>query len=428
MLQEPVTERMEDQETPEQPAETPEEPAVMPSAQAAMTMDDLLAADAPPAVSLEEAQLQAVLEAVVYVAEEPLTVAQLALALQQPVERIRGLLQQLMDEFEKPEHGVAIREVAGGYKMATKAEHHETVRNFVKSLKPPLKLSLPALETLAVIAYKQPVTGPEIQEIRGVQGTGVLKTLLDRKLIAAAGRKNVIGKPILYKTTREFLLQFGLKDLSELPSLKEFEEIRRMALTEDAPEEPAERGAGFRARSRGRGAARGGTAFRLRTHSGGAGRSEQASAPEAAAGEQPEAGKPRSGAATAPKPRNPLRRSRPKRSRLPRPKPRRSARGGSYAAESRNRRAEQASAPEAAVGEQAEAGQASAAEPTGGGRCGAGFSLPTRARRAVSTLRIRTLRTGCGSGPGRTFPTCPFPHGRRGRAEPAPPSAPPEES
>src|SRR5215469_14018471 len=119
--------------------------------------------------------------------------------------------------------------------MATKPEHHESVRAFVKSLKPALKLSLPALETLAVVAYKQPVTAPEIMEIRGVQGAGVLKTLLDRKLIAAAGRKNVIGKPILYKTTKEFLIQFGLKDLSELPSLKEFEEIRRMAFDTDAP-------------------------------------------------------------------------------------------------------------------------------------------------------------------------------------------------
>ncbi len=161
------------------------------------------------------------------------------------MDRVQEALAWLIAEFDKPEHGVAIREVAGGYKMATKAEHHDAVRTFVKSLKPPLKLSLPALETLAVIAYKQPVTAPEIMEIRGVQGAGVLKTLLDRKLIAAAGRKNVIGKPILYKTTKEFLIQFGLKDLSELPSLKEFEEIRRMAFAdsepapEAAPAEPA---------------------------------------------------------------------------------------------------------------------------------------------------------------------------------------------
>jgi len=203
---------------------------------APVSVDELLSdspEEQPP--SLEDASLKAVLEAIVYVAEEPLTVAQLAAALQQPAERITGLLQQLIAEFDKPEHGIGIREVAGGYKMATKPEHHEAVRNFAKSLKPPLKLSLPALETLAVIAYKQPVTAPEIMEIRGVQGAGVLKTLLDRKLIAVAGRKNVIGKPILYKTTREFLIQFGLKDMAELPSLKEFEEIRRMAFSDSEP-------------------------------------------------------------------------------------------------------------------------------------------------------------------------------------------------
>ena len=194
----------------------------------------------PQPEALEDVQLLAVLEACVYVAEEPLMPEQIAAALNQDPERIRALLQQLMAEFDRPEHGVSIKEVAGGYKMATKPEHHEAVRSFVKSLKTPLKLSLPALETLAVIAYKQPVTTPEIMEIRGVQGGGVLKTLLDRKLITEAGRKNVIGKPILYKTTKEFLIQFGLKDLSELPSLKEFEEIRRMAMADsegssDAP-------------------------------------------------------------------------------------------------------------------------------------------------------------------------------------------------
>lgn len=204
---------------------------------AEVSVDELLASSEPTPVveALEDAQLRAVLEAIVYVAEEPLTLAQLSTALQQPADRVSGIMSQLMAEFDKPEHGVAIREVAGGYKMATKAEHHEAVRSFVKSLKPPLKLSLPALETLAVIAYKQPVTAPEIMEIRGVQGAGVLKTLLDRKVIAVAGRKNVIGKPILYKTTKEFLIQFGLKDVTELPSLKEFEEIRRMAFADSEP-------------------------------------------------------------------------------------------------------------------------------------------------------------------------------------------------
>jgi segregation and condensation protein B len=219
------------------PAEAvaPDDPPAVSEDSGAVSMDDLLpAAVEPEAISIEDAQLLAVIEAIVYVAEEPLTLAQLSAALQQPSERVRALLDKLVVEFDKPEHGVTIREVAGGFKMATKPEHHEAVRAFVKSLKPPLKLSLPALETLAVIAYKQPVTGPEIMEIRGVQGGGVLKTLLDRKLIAVAGRKNVIGKPMLYKTTKEFLLQFGLKDLMELPSLKEFEEIRRLAFTDDA--------------------------------------------------------------------------------------------------------------------------------------------------------------------------------------------------
>jgi segregation and condensation protein B len=202
----------------------------------AYSVEELMAvrdegAAAPPA-SQEDTQLKAVLEAIIYVAEDPLSLAQIASALQEPADRVRGLLDQLIAEFDQPGHGIAIREIAGGYKMATKAEHHDAVRDFVKSLKPPLKLSLPALETLAVIAYKQPVTGPEIQEIRGVQGSGVMRTLLERKLISEAGRKNVVGRPMLYKTTKEFLIQFGLKDLSELPTLKEFEEIRRMAFSE----------------------------------------------------------------------------------------------------------------------------------------------------------------------------------------------------
>jgi segregation and condensation protein B len=230
---EPVAEDAEpdSEQSRDQPARTPGEGAEP------LSMEELLSAEepAPPSVPLEDIQLRAVLEAIIYVAEEPLTLAQLAASLQQPAAQIHTLLEQLVAEFDQPGHGVSIREVAGGYKMATKPEHHEAVRNFVKSLKTPLKLSLPALETLAVIAYKEPVTAPEIMEIRGVQGAGVLKTLLDRKLIAVAGRKNVVGKPILYKTTKEFLIQFGLKDLTELPSLKEFEEIRRMAFSDEAP-------------------------------------------------------------------------------------------------------------------------------------------------------------------------------------------------
>jgi segregation and condensation protein B len=194
--------------------------------------------------------LKAILEAIVYVTDEPLSAQQMAAALEQPLDKVKRLLDELVADYGKPDRGLSVREVAGGYKMATKPEHHEAVRAFVKKLTPPLKLSLAALETLAVVAYKQPVTAPEIMEIRGVQGAGVLKTLLDRKLISESGRKNVVGKPILYKTTKDFLVQFGLKDLSELPTLKEFEELGRMEIAEPeaevqpslVPEPPAENG------------------------------------------------------------------------------------------------------------------------------------------------------------------------------------------
>ena len=145
-------------------------------------------------------------------------------------EEIRSAIEELIAEYRSDRRGIEIKQVAGGYKMATKPEHHEEVRQFVKALKPPMRLSLAALETLAVVAYRQPVTLPEIQEVRGVNATAVVKTLLEKKLITTAGRKDVIGRPILYRTTRDFLFQFGLKDLSELPSLKEFEELNRAAI------------------------------------------------------------------------------------------------------------------------------------------------------------------------------------------------------
>ena len=140
-------------------------------------------------------------------------------------DEIRRIVSELIAEYAEGDRGVEIREIAGGYRMATKAEYHDAVRSFVKSLKPPMKLSLQALETLAVIAYKQPVTAPEVSEIRGVDSSGVLGSLISRKLITTAGRKQVIGRPILYKTTKEFLLRFGLKDLNELPSIEEFEKM-----------------------------------------------------------------------------------------------------------------------------------------------------------------------------------------------------------
>jgi len=194
---------------------------------------DLFEGAVTPAVELPDEQLRAVVEAVIYVTDEPLTADQIATALQQPAAKIGRVLEELTAEYNKPEHGLTIREVAGGYKMSTKPEHHEAIHAFVKNLKPPLKLSLAALETLALIAYKQPITAPEVMEVRGVQGAGVLKTLIDRKLVVTAGRKAVLGKPILYKTTREFLVQFGLKDLSELPTLKEFEELGRLSMGDE---------------------------------------------------------------------------------------------------------------------------------------------------------------------------------------------------
>ena len=150
----------------------------------------------------------------------------------------RRVISGLIAEYNEGDRGMEIREIAGGYRVATKPEYHDAVRAFVKSLKPPMKLSLQALETLAVIAYKQPVTAPEVSEIRGVDSGGVLGSLVSRKLITTAGRKQVIGRPILYKTTKEFLLRFGLKDLNELPSIEEFEKMAgELAETEDAVSE-----------------------------------------------------------------------------------------------------------------------------------------------------------------------------------------------
>ena len=182
--------------------------------------------------------LKAKLEAIVYAAETPVTLEQIVHLVKESVvaengtlddaelkSRVRTVMEELAAEYGTAQHGIEIRQVAGGYRMSTKAEQHDMVRAFAKSLKPPIRLSLPALETLAVIAYKQPATVPEISEIRGVDSGGVIATLLDRKLITTAGRKAVIGRPILYKTTKEFLMRFGLKDVNELPSMEEFEKL-----------------------------------------------------------------------------------------------------------------------------------------------------------------------------------------------------------
>ena len=192
--------------------------------------------------------LKAKLEAIIYAAETPITLDHMVQLVKDSVAnetataddagiklQVRDAIEGLIADYSSPDHGVEIRQIAGGYRMSTKPEHHDVVRAFAKSLKPPIRLSLPALETLAVIAYKQPVTVPEISEIRGVDSSGVIATLLDRKLITTAGRKAVIGRPILYKTSKEFLLRFGLKDVGELPSVEEFEKLVAQSFEADLP-------------------------------------------------------------------------------------------------------------------------------------------------------------------------------------------------
>ena len=228
--------------------------------------------------------LKAKLEAVIYAAEEPVTLAQLAelLASELPAETeqapaetaetadgpaatdeaaqadlpaiadekkaakarerqqraaLKTVVDELIADYAASERGMEIREIAGGYRVSTKPEYHDVVRAFVKNLKPVMKLSLQALETLAIVAYKQPVTAPEVSEIRGVESAGALSTLLTRKLVTTAGRKQVIGRPILYKTTKDFLLRFGLKDVNELPSMEEFEKMAaEITEPDDAPD------------------------------------------------------------------------------------------------------------------------------------------------------------------------------------------------
>lgn len=180
---------------------------------------------------LPDETLKSILEAIIYVAPEPVSLDAIARSLEgEERDRVKAKLNELIEDFERSDHGIQIRQVAGGYKFSSKPEHHDVLRKFVKSLKPPLRLSKPALETLAVIAYKQPATLPEMNEIRGVDCGGVIHTLLEKKLIVTSGRKNVVGRPILYRTSRDFLVHFGLKDVGDLPSLREFEELARQAL------------------------------------------------------------------------------------------------------------------------------------------------------------------------------------------------------
>ena len=180
--------------------------------------------DTPLSSPQSQAERAAVIEALIFVSDEPLSVKTIAEVLKEDKAVISEAAEALAQEFNARNSGLQMREVAGGWQFATRPQYHEHVRAFLKT-RPSAKLSIASLETLAVIAYRQPVTVPEILEIRGVQSPSAIKTLLDKKLIVAKGRKETVGRPMLYGTSKEFLMQFGLKDLSELPSVEDFHDL-----------------------------------------------------------------------------------------------------------------------------------------------------------------------------------------------------------
>ncbi len=217
----------------EQPSEAIDEAAL--NEEASRELEALVAAEEPVAedssgddaavyTAQSDAERIAIIEALIYVSEEPLSTKAIADVLKEDRAAIDSNLKDLEREFNGRNGGLQLREVAGGWQFATRPEYHEHVRAFLKS-RPSAKLSIASLETLAVIAYKQPVTVPEILEIRGVQSPSSIKTLLDKKLIVAKGRKDAVGRPMMYGTSKEFLMQFGLKDLTELPSVEDFQDL-----------------------------------------------------------------------------------------------------------------------------------------------------------------------------------------------------------
>lgn len=189
-----------------------------------LTMDIELDQELAEKVTRTPAELMAVVEALTFVADEPISSKVLADVLGEERESIQAAFEEIRNEYDERGSGLQLREIAGGWQIATRTELHEDVRKFLRT-RPSAKLSLASLETLAVIAYKQPVTVPEILEIRGVQSASAIKTLLDKRLIVAKGRKEAVGRPMMYGTSKDFLVQFGLKDLSELPSIEDFEDL-----------------------------------------------------------------------------------------------------------------------------------------------------------------------------------------------------------
>jgi segregation and condensation protein B len=198
--------------------------AMVAEEESAAAMDAETPDDGPLAAPQSQAERAAVIEALIFVSEDPLSAKTIADVLKEDKEVVNQTLATLAEAFNGRSGGLQLREVAGGWQFATRAEYHEHVRAFLKT-RPSAKLSIASLETLAVIAYRQPVTVPEILEIRSVQSPSAIKTLLDKKLIVAKGRKETVGRPMMYGTSKEFLLQFGLKDLSELPSVEDFHDL-----------------------------------------------------------------------------------------------------------------------------------------------------------------------------------------------------------
>jgi len=176
------------------------------------------------AAALSPLEVQASVEALLYASAEPLSVKDLKKTLPEAGEGIRPALERLRELYAQEGRGLQLVEVAGGFQITTRPEFHEVVSRLLSSPKPP-RLTLQALETLAVIAYRQPITVPELLDLRGVRSASVVRTLLERKLVRIVGRKPVVGRPLLYGTTKEFLLRFGLKDLRDLPQLKDMSEV-----------------------------------------------------------------------------------------------------------------------------------------------------------------------------------------------------------
>ena len=183
--------------------------------------DESEASNAP---ARSAAEVMAIAEAIIFVSDEPITAKLLGEIIGEDKETVQAAVEELQKEYEERGGGLQIRAIAGGWQIATRTEYHEEVRKFLKT-RPSAKLSLAALETLAVIAYKQPVTVPEILEIRGVQSASAIKTLLEKRLIVTKGHKETVGRPMQYGTSKDFLIQFGLKDLSDLPSIEDFEDL-----------------------------------------------------------------------------------------------------------------------------------------------------------------------------------------------------------